>query len=103
VPRRLDYTEDAIEDLKAIRRWLTQPGSGQAARRRLAAITTEIKRLRQHPCLFAPGEHPGVRERPCAGGYRALYEVIPDTGQNETAGDVLILRVYGPGQDRGAR
>lgn len=44
---------------------------------------------------------PGVRELPCDGGYRALYEVIPDTGREETAGDVLVLRVFGPGQDRG--
>ena len=36
----------------------------------------------------------------CDGGYRALYEVTPDTGHNETAGNVLVLRVFGPGQDR---
>jgi hypothetical protein len=28
VPRKLDYTDEAIEDLEAIRHWLTQPGSG---------------------------------------------------------------------------
>jgi plasmid stabilization system protein ParE len=77
MPRRLDYTEDAIEDLKAIRGWLTQPGSGPRARRRLAAIRTAIKRLRQNPCLFSVGEYPGVRELPCDGGYRALYQVTP--------------------------
>jgi hypothetical protein len=48
--------------------------------------------------LFPIGEYPGVRELPCDGGYRALYEVIPDTGRSETAGDVTVLRVYGPGQ-----
>jgi hypothetical protein len=37
---------------------------------------------------------------PCAGGYRVLYEVDPDTGSSATAGDVRVLRVYGPGQDR---
>jgi hypothetical protein len=42
-----------------------------------------------------------VRELPCDGCYRALYEVTPDTGRSETAGDVTVLRVYGPGQDRG--
>ena len=31
---------------------------------------------------------------------RALYESSPDTGRNETAGDVRVLRVFGPGQDR---
>jgi len=44
--------------------------------------------------------HAGVRKLPCEGGYRALYEVIPDTGRDETGGDVIVLRVYGPGQSR---
>jgi hypothetical protein len=42
----------------------------------------------------------GVRELPCAGGHRVLYEIIPETGRDETARDVRILRVYGPGQSR---
>lgn len=100
MPRRLIYAPRARDDLDAIRHWLTQPGSGGAARRRLAAIRTEINRLREHPCLYAVGDHPGVRELPCAGGYRALYEVRPDTGRNDTAGDVRVLRVFGPGQSR---
>jgi hypothetical protein len=29
-----------------------------------------------------------------------FYEVGPDTGRDETAGDVRVLRVYGPDQDR---
>jgi hypothetical protein len=29
-----------------------------------------------------------------------IYEVEPDTGRNDTAGDVRVLRVYGTGQDR---
>jgi len=100
VPRKLDYTDEAIEDLKAIRRWLTQPGSGPRARRRLRAIRAAVNRLREHPCLHPVGQHAGARELPCEGGYRALYEVHPDTGRDETAGDVLVLRVFGPGQFR---
>jgi plasmid stabilization system protein ParE len=101
VPRALIYAPRARDDLDAIRGWLTQPDSGQAARRRLTAIRTAINRLCEHPCLYPVGQHPGVRELPCNGGYRALYEVHPDTGRNETAGDVRVLRVFGPGQDRG--
>ena len=97
MPRKLDYTDDAIEDLKAIRHWLTQPGSGPASRRRLRAIRAAINRLRQHPCRYPVGQHPGVRELPCDGGYRALYEVLPDIGRDETAGNV---RVFGPAQSR---
>lgn len=101
MPRKLIYAPRALADLDAIRRWLTQPGSGPAARRRLIALRAAINRLRQHPCLYPAGEHRSVRELLCEGGYRALYEVHPDTGQSETAGDVQVLRVFGPGQSRG--
>jgi plasmid stabilization system protein ParE len=101
VPRELHYADAAIDDLQAIAHWLTQPGAGSAARRRLQAIWAAIERLRAHPCLHPVGHHPGVRELPCGGGHRALYRVIPDTGRDETAGDVQVLRVFGPGQSRG--
>jgi len=100
VPRRLRYTDKALADLDAIRGWLTQPGAGQAARRKLMAVRASIRRLRQHPCLYPIGQYPDVRELPCDGGYRALYRVTPDTESNATAGDVQVLRVFGPGQDR---
>jgi plasmid stabilization system protein ParE len=100
VPRRLLYAPRARDDLDAIRLWLTQPGSGPRARRRLAAIREAIDALRKHPCRYPVGQHPGVRELPCDGGYRALYEVLPDTGRDETAGEVRVLRVFGPGQSR---
>lgn len=100
MPRKLDYTDDAIEDLKTIPRWLTQPGSGPRARRRLTAIRAATNWLKQQPCLYRVGQHPGVRELLCDDGYRALYEGLPDTGRDETAGDVLVLLVVGPGQSR---
>ena len=100
MPRDLIYAPEALADLDAAGRWLTQPGSGPRAWRRLAAITESVERLREHPCLWPAGQHDGTRELPCDGGYRAIYEVHPDTGSNLTAGDVLVLRVYGPGQDR---
>ena len=98
--RKLIYAPSALTDLDVMRRWQTQPGSGPAAIRRVKAIQAAIRRLKQTPCLYAVGQQPGVRELPCQGGYRALYEVQPDTGRNDTAGDVRVLRVFGPGQDR---
>jgi len=100
LPRRLRFTDDALADLAAAQSWLTQAGSGPTARQRLAAIRADIRRLKQHPCLYPVVDHPDVRELPCAGGYRALYEVDPDTGVSATAGDVIVLRVYGPRQAR---
>jgi len=77
----LIYAPRALADLNnAIRRWQTQSGAGQAAKRRLKAIRATFLRLRHHPCLFPVGDNPGVRELPCDGGYRALYRVDPDTG-----------------------
>jgi plasmid stabilization system protein ParE len=101
VARRLAFSRRALLDLDDIRAWLTQQGSGVAARRRLQAVYSVIRRLRQSPCLYPVGAQPGVREAPCEGGYRVSCELHPDTGFSATAGDVVILRVFGPGQDRG--
>src|SRR5271157_2234108 len=98
--RRLTYANRALADLDGITRWLTQLGSGTAARRRLGAIRSAINRLRHNPCLPPIGQHPGIRELPCASGCRVLYRVVPDTGRSSDAGDVLVLRVFGPGQSR---
>jgi plasmid stabilization system protein ParE len=101
VPRALIYAPEALADLNAAALWLTQPRSGPRVWRTLAAIRADIRRLRQHPCLWPVDDHPGVRELPCAGGYRVLYRVRPDTGSSAAAGDVRVLRVFGPGQDQG--
>ena len=100
MPRRLIYAPRARADIDAIRRWLSQPGSGAKARQRLTAIRAAIRRLRQYPCLYPTGEHPGRRELSCGGGYRVIYRVTPDTGRDKTAGDVRVLRVFGSGQSR---
>jgi plasmid stabilization system protein ParE len=99
VPRRVIPTELASEDLANAKRWLMQPGSGEAAKAKLQHIRTAIRQLGRAPCRWAEGDHPGVREIPVE-GYTILYEVGPDTGDNATAGDVTILRVFGPGMDR---
>jgi hypothetical protein len=31
-------------------------------------------------------------------GYRIIYAVNPDTGDNQTSGDVEVLAVLGPGE-----
>lgn len=99
MPRGLIYAPEALADLDAAAKWLTQPGSGQRAWRRLVAIRNSIERLREQPCLWPVGQHADVRELPCD-GYRIFYVVHPDSGRDETAGDVLVLRVYGPRQSR---
>ena len=45
-----------------------------------------------------PGpDHAGYRMLVVA-GYRILYQLRPDTGDQRKAGDVGIVRVFGPGQ-----
>jgi plasmid stabilization system protein ParE len=68
----------------------------------MAHIRSDIDALAEHPCLFAVGPHPGRREF-SSEGYRIIYRVVPDTGLNETAGNVQVLRVFGPGQSRNPR
>lgn len=99
MPRKLRYTKEAIADLEAARGWQTQPGSGAAGIRRVQAIRAAIRRLKTMPCLHARGERPGTRELSVE-GHRIVYAVNPDTNRNDTAGDVLVLAVFGPGQDR---
>lgn len=99
MPRQLRYTDDAIRDLEGVRRWQFQPGSGPAAIRRVKAIQAAIRNLKRMPCLYAAVDHPGVRELPCE-GHRVMYVVEPDTERNDSSGDVLVLRVFGPGQSR---
>lgn len=96
--RRLTIARGAARDLSDARRWLTQPGAGARAGLRLASLSVAVQDLRRHPCRWSAGEHPGTRERPVE-GYRIIYEVAPDTGDDATAGDVMVLRVRGPGQD----
>lgn len=97
--RSLRFADRALDDLSDMRRWLTQPGSGPAARRRLNSILATIRGLRRAPCLFARGEHPGTRAV-TAHGYTIIYRVTPDTGDSRTAGDVMVLQIFGPGQLR---
>lgn len=44
-------------------------------------------------------EHPGhyVLVEP-GSGCRIIYTIDPDTGDSDTAGDVRIVAVFGPGQ-----
>ena len=90
---RLIYAPAALDDLESIQRYLSQPGAGARAGRRWAAIRNALSALKTEPTLWAVGDHPGVRERPVE-GHRIMYEI------RGTRGDVVILRVYGPRQDR---
>ena len=62
-------------------------------------IDRAIRDLKRSPMQWPFGDHPGAREFTVE-GYRIVYQVTPDTGENATCGGVEILRVFGPYQDR---
>lgn len=95
--RKVIIAPAATNDLSNARGWLKQPGAGIKAASKLQAITNSIKDLKKTPCRWQTGSHPGTREI-LVHGYRIIYEVNPDTGDNSTAGNVEVLRVFGPGQ-----
>jgi plasmid stabilization system protein ParE len=97
--RKLQLSDKALDDLEAVRLWYRQPGAGRVAKRRTQAIAAAIRRLRQHPCRYARADRRGTRQM-LIEGHVVIYEVHPDTGRDTTAGDVLVLRVFGPGQSR---
>jgi plasmid stabilization system protein ParE len=96
LPRRVVLSPQAQRDLRRVVGWQTQPGSGTAAHRRLNALIASIDALIAHPCR-CPRIDAGQRMMVVA-RHSVIYRVAPDTGRDETAGDVLVLRVIGPGQ-----
>ena len=88
----------AMRDINDAKRWLLQAGAGHVAQRRYQAILRAIQGLYASPVRHRRSEdHPGRRVISVA-GYRILYTVLPDTGDNRTAGDVIVLAVLGPGE-----
>lgn len=89
---------DALEAMRQARAWLMQGGSGPNGRARWHALRDSRMRLRTYPYLGAPvADRPG-RYRLVVGEYRLIYRVDPDTGVSDTAGDVRVVAVFGPGQ-----
>lgn len=96
MPRKVITSPTAAYGLRDARKWLTQPGSGPAGRRKWENIRDARRQLRQWPYSGPKSpEHPGCRYL-IREGYLIVYQVDPDTGDAETAGDVTILAVFPP-------
>ena len=61
-----------------------------------------IRRLGRHPYIGRRGDWLGTWML-IIQGHVVVYELQPDTGDSKTAGDVYVLRVFGPYQDRSQR
>ncbi|MGP9821625.1 type II toxin-antitoxin system RelE/ParE family toxin [Salinarimonas sp. NSM] len=101
MPARLSLAPAAARDLDDIRGWLTQPGAGRAAAEMLFQILDAVDDVALAPFRWAPSRsHPGMRVR-YVRGHAIIYEAEPDLpGTPIENVDVLILRVFAPGQNR---
>src|SRR3712207_5392908 len=99
MPRKVITAPEAAQALAAARLWLTPPGSGLRGRRRWERLLNAPGRLAIFPYSGEKAEHPGhyvLVER--TSGYPLIYTIDPDTGDSDTAGDIRIVAVFGPGQ-----
>lgn len=97
-PRTLTLVPEALRDLADAKRRLIGPhGAGPKTHKRYDDLRRGIRELPQHPCRHRPNpEQVGTRILSVS-DFRVIYELHPDTGRNEDAGDVLVLRVLPPG------
>lgn len=99
MPRALTLAPKAQADLEAIRAYAAAWGNPQAEEKLRARLVAALEDLLDAPCRWPVHDHAQVREKP-VGDYRIMYEVVNDTGDNETAGDVEVLRIFHARQDR---
>ena len=97
MPRKVTTAPAAARAFDKARRWLTQPGSGATGAAKWEALKQARNTLRDYPCIGEKSEQPAHRQR-AVSGYRLIYQVRPDTGSNETSGDVRVVALFGPGQ-----
>ncbi|WP_132095579.1 hypothetical protein [Caulobacter sp. BK020] len=80
-------------------RFFAYAGATPQALKRQEALIEAIRGLVHAPVTFrASLRFDGVRER-IVSGCTIYFEVTPDTGENATAGNVLVLHIKLPGQD----
>ena len=101
MPRGVFLSEAATRDLLRVREWYSQPGAGEKAQAKVRHILEAIEELRDRPTSFAKGGKHGTRTR-LVERHRIVFRVENDTGDNGTAGDVEIVRIWSPGQNRPA-
>lgn len=88
---------DALQDLEAIEKWLSQPGSGKRAQQVAQRLTIAIDKLE-----FTAGMHPvdrfnAANRQLVVGRYVITYRYIVSAAGSRYA---YIDRIYGPGRDR---
>lgn len=96
---RLRLTADAQADLREITKWLSQPGSGAEARKKLEALKDGLKGLRRDPLRHPVFGPTGGRKCSTRAGYEIHYDASGDPPGSTTSGIVEVAFVKGPYQD----
>lgn len=96
---RLRLTADAQADLSEITKWLSQPGSGAEARKKLEALKDGPKALRHDPLRHPVFDFTGGRKCSTRGGYEIHYDALGDPPGSISSGVVEVAFVKGPYQD----
>ena len=90
---------DAQVEMRNITKWLSQPGAGVAARRKLDALKKNVKDLRRDPLRHPIFGLAGRRKCSSPGGYEIHYDGVPDPPGSMTSGFVEVLFFKSPYQD----
>ncbi|WP_448190479.1 type II toxin-antitoxin system RelE/ParE family toxin [Azospirillum sp. sgz301742] len=99
VRRRVILSPMATRDLEQIRTWYSQPGSGPRAKRKASAIVRALRELERYPFIGSPSDEPGLRER-VVEEHTVIYRIQNDADVPESAGDIVVIRIWQPGQNR---
>lgn len=92
-------TAAAQADLRVIIRWLSQPGAGMPAHKKLDAIRLGIRGLGEAPLRYPVSMSTNTRKRSVSGGYEIHYDLTRHPPGSMTPGVVNVLFVKGPYQD----
>ena len=96
---RLRLTADAQADLREITAWLSQPGSGAEASKKLEALKAGLKGLAHDPLRYPTFPLTGGRKCSTRGGYEIHYDVWADPPDSTMSGVVDVAFVKAPYQD----
>ncbi len=100
MPRKVRTAAKAVAALDQARLWLLQPGSGSFGLQRWTALQSVPRRLRDHPFAGPVCPENSAYRQIVVHGYIFYYRIMPGAGGSATAGDIEIVDIFGPGQDR---
>jgi plasmid stabilization system protein ParE len=83
----------ASRDLARQRAYMTQPGAGQAAAAKLAALLARLGNLPDREQLYPEDRSKAGYRVAIVGGFVIQF-------RRDDAGNIFVRRIFGPGQDR---